>query len=200
MDEDGFLRQRRNLIVISFLLLFTHGTGLTLEEINVLGNKAELAQTFRLEPVLWLSWVYLLLRYWQAFKEYAGPRFGGIFGNEFLGRLEYLFRVKFESPELSEALRDDYDSVAVGKMVQDIKVNGWSAASASVSYIHQGLPGKLRSNIPNPVRRRLNAYDVWSCRIRAFFYIAFNKSVLTELYLPFLIALSPVVFAARTGY
>lgn len=75
LNEDGFIRQRRNIIVVSLLLLFAELVTLTLPEIDLLGSRATLDHPVAVAPALWIAWAYLLLRYWQAFREFRGNNF-----------------------------------------------------------------------------------------------------------------------------
>jgi len=71
--REGFIRQRRNLILISILLVFAQFSGgLLLEKLNVFGNTATLTNPIKLETLLWIGFCYLLIRYYQYFH-YSGP-------------------------------------------------------------------------------------------------------------------------------
>ncbi len=196
MDDDGFVRQRRNLIIISFLLLFAHDTGLKLEEINVLGNTAELAKAFRIEPVLWTAWVYFLWRYWQAFHEYKERGFLNIFLELYRQRLDYQFKNKFPDPPFPGDWNGTYEEKPIANSVVGSDCLEWSKARARILYAYKCLPHLQTPNTSQEVDRILTAFDVWKIRFRTFFYIAFNRSVLTELHLPFAIAAIPLLYAA----
>lgn len=76
LDLDaGFIRARRNLILIRLALLAALHYGLTLEKINILGNESALPKAQSVAGILWWFWAYLLWRYWTAFSEVRDKRF-----------------------------------------------------------------------------------------------------------------------------
>ncbi|WP_417327656.1 hypothetical protein [Halarcobacter sp.] len=66
--SDVFLRQRRNLIIITFLILFVFISGNDIKEINLLGIKfiftEENSFISKLKSFLFVIWLYLLFRYY----------------------------------------------------------------------------------------------------------------------------------------
>jgi hypothetical protein len=67
--DAGFIRQRRNLIIVSLSLLAALHYGLTLERINLLGNETRLPGPHSVAGFLWWFWAYFLWRYWTAFMD-----------------------------------------------------------------------------------------------------------------------------------
>ncbi|NQY23777.1 MAG: hypothetical protein HRT41_07060 [Campylobacteraceae bacterium] len=65
--SEAFLRQRRNLIIISFVILLTFTAGGSITEINLLGLKfiftTENTLLSQLKNLLLIIWAYLLFRY-----------------------------------------------------------------------------------------------------------------------------------------
>src|SRR5690242_5439410 len=68
MNDNSFVRQRRNLIITSLLLLFALVYNFTLAELNILGNKLVMPESRPIAHFLWLPWFYFLCRYWQVFS------------------------------------------------------------------------------------------------------------------------------------
>ena len=67
MDEDlhaSFVRQRRNLIAVSILLLITQQIEITINEINLLGNHFRLPSSFKVSSILWWPAIYWAIRYY----------------------------------------------------------------------------------------------------------------------------------------
>lgn len=71
----GFIRQRRNLIIISLVLLFTQYAELTVRHLSVFGNIIEIGQPVALPAVLWVAWGYWLLRYYTYYHDLGDKGF-----------------------------------------------------------------------------------------------------------------------------
>lgn len=182
MDEDGFVRQRRNLIVISIVLFFVQGTGLTLTEINILGNKADLTDPFLLESVLWVAWAYLLLRYWQAFKEHGSPRFLDKLNGDFRRRMEAVVNryTPIAKPPIGAP---QAELMTVGH--DELKYNGWLDVRVTLAF-------KYPDSTQIKDDWRPGRIHVLQNRFLAFFDTAFNRSIISELYFPFMLAAFPL--------
>jgi hypothetical protein len=63
--SDGLLRQRRNLMLVSCMLILFDGAGAKLEKVSVLGNELTAARPLALAIGAWIVWAYLLVRYLQ---------------------------------------------------------------------------------------------------------------------------------------
>lgn len=87
MDEDGFIRQRRNLIVVSIILIFADALQFKFSELNLLGNKVVIDHAVSVSPFLWVAWAYLLLRFWQVCKNDQRFKFNAEIGNYIYGHL-----------------------------------------------------------------------------------------------------------------
>lgn len=77
MDENeiriSFLRQRRNLIGVSLVLLFITYSGISLNKLNILGNEFDIANPRIIDTSLWIAFLYWLLRYFQ-YLHFVGNR------------------------------------------------------------------------------------------------------------------------------
>lgn len=74
MDEeqqDGFVRQRRNLMVASLVLLFSEVTELKVEKISAFGTELLVGKAQAVTLALWVAAVYWLIRFYQYSK--VGP-------------------------------------------------------------------------------------------------------------------------------
>jgi hypothetical protein len=196
MDEDGFVRQRRNILVVSLILFFSQGTGLILTELNVLGNKATLISPVSLEPMLWIAWFYLLIRYCQAFNEYGKPKFSTSIKEKF-NQLIY----HYASGHLHECPAPLIDpphqlSMQPGNpSITTMKYGGFLKVEALLLFSFENPPhGQIiQKNECWP----LPHLSVLLARIKAITKVAIASSVVTELYLPFAVALTPLFQLAR---
>ena len=69
IDKTDFIRQRRNLIVISLILLGVEAFGLEIKRINALGNEILIQNPGMVNVALWLAWAYWFIRYYQYFHD-----------------------------------------------------------------------------------------------------------------------------------
>lgn len=67
--SDGLLRQRRNLLVISFLMPLFFLSGASIEKINLLGTLITVKKPEIVEYSIVVLFAYFFLRYWQYYKE-----------------------------------------------------------------------------------------------------------------------------------
>ncbi len=70
--EEHFIKQRRNLILISLFVIFYEVGNLTIEEINFLGNKSKLGNPEIVTFFLIVAFTYFSLRYYTACREIKG--------------------------------------------------------------------------------------------------------------------------------
>lgn len=78
MSDDiraGFIRQRRNLIAISLVLLFAQVAGITLEQVNLFGTEFRIANPTAVDIALWIAWFYWLWRYYVYYRDLGDKGF-----------------------------------------------------------------------------------------------------------------------------
>jgi hypothetical protein len=71
MDDEtnnGFIRQRRNLILICLILGFVEFAEVKFEKLNLLGNERTISNPRIVSISLWVAFFYWLLRYFQYFN------------------------------------------------------------------------------------------------------------------------------------
>lgn len=66
--QEGFIRQRRNLMVISLILLFAETSKLSLHKLNVFGNELAIDNPMTVNVALWIAFGYWLWRYYSYFN------------------------------------------------------------------------------------------------------------------------------------
>ncbi len=188
MDEEGFVRQRRNLIVVSVLLLFADALAFRFSEINILGNRVELAEPVRITPFLWAVWIYFLLRYWQAFREHGSESFAA-FVKGYVGgsATNYaLDQAQMRLQTTPNVLRNE-NGPMVG--IDDLPRRGLNAR-ARLTYQVQDGQGAARREMDLPISK---VVILWFY-IRGALVATFNRSIVSEKYLPFVFAFAPLVY------
>jgi hypothetical protein len=203
MDEDGFVRQRRNLIAISLLLAFTQGTGLTLTELNILGNKAILERQLAVEPIFWIAWGYLFLRYWQAFVEYGGPRFFNKYREKLQTSIHLYVADRLSPLRLPSNVMPSLgkSATSVTATINSMEVPRTLFATVELRFQYLDIVPAGQGDIMTTAKTlnlkwTLGPSVVVPLRARNLIDSAINTSIVTELYLPFLIGLCPLLLAA----
>ncbi len=192
MDEEGFVRQRRNLIVVSVLLLFADALAFRFAEINIVGNRVELAEPVRVTPFLWAVWIYLLLRYWQAFKEHGGESFTS-FMKGYIGGSATNFVIEQAQTRLERTPNIVRHQNRPNVVINDLPHPGLYARARIGYEIRQGelaVRNEMELTISWP--RMLWFY------IRGALVSTFNRSIVSEKYLPFAFAFAPLAYALYT--
>ena len=62
-DWEGFTRQRRNVLALSVVLLAIDLSGISIQELNLLGNRADVTKPELITASLWLLLCYFFIRY-----------------------------------------------------------------------------------------------------------------------------------------
>lgn len=196
--REGFIRQRRNLIVISLLLLFSQFSGgLLLKELNVFGNKTTLTNPIELETLLWFGFYYLLLRYYQYFH-YSGPLgFQDAFFNKRSQFYQKIVTEKLPSYKawVEEQLksRDDegnspakefelQSSGSIRNFLWDVEI----VIKARLLYEDN------RYSLPER-GFNINAGKLIIPSIRSFFYVIVKTPIVTHFIFPFVMASIPII-------
>lgn len=66
--SDGFIRQRRNLFIISALILLLHESGFTIDKVTILGvSLGNLDNPGIIYNSIWLLFIYFIIRCYQYF-------------------------------------------------------------------------------------------------------------------------------------
>lgn len=63
--ESGLLRQRRNLIVLSCLLIVYNFADIKVKQVGLMGTSIEVGNPAALTLIIWVVWFYFFLRYYQ---------------------------------------------------------------------------------------------------------------------------------------
>ncbi len=200
--QAGFIRQRRNLMIVSLVLLFAESAELTIQELNIFGNVLHLAHPATVTYALWIGWAYWLWRYYVYFHDLGDKGLKGAH----LRRLDKtvipiaLFQLKRDK-EFMESLGVEgkaklyADSNMVSmyrrspwKYVIKITVQAASRRGDKVTYREIGL----ESYVVNT--RWLLAL----AHIRAWADVLLRTRLLSEYFLPYAVAAAPFVYKVAT--
>lgn len=184
--RDAYIRQRRNLFIISLVLLFVETSNLTLPKLNVFGNELLIKDPIAVNYALWWAWFYWLVRYLQYLGHVRGL---SELWDVYSGRLDSWVRelvrrraiLKCQSPE--SYYFKDITSKSFGL---------WCVLHG------ENIPveGPPRSHREEDRTTILNFGDLLLPRIRAWIFVIFGTRSATEYVLPIIVALAPGVYWA----
>lgn len=180
MDPD-LLRQRRNLIAISVILLLFDFAEVRIGKINVLGTELLVGDPQVLMTFAWLMWAYFFVRYYQYWRRCKAPV-----------RATYKDQMAVQQSRFEDAnghIRQD----AMGMTVEG-RLQKTSPFRREIVYeVPQYDPAHGRVSVEiSAVPVHFGEFLRW--RIRSVVHTALHSHVVTDHVLPFALAFAaPVV-------
>ena len=183
MPDEQFQRQRRNLVLMSSLVMFVNAVGGRISKISLLGNEFTLSNPDAMPTILGIALGYLLLRYIQYAHELENKGFK----DRFLQRVETYLRPYLlnreharSNSELSRAYPDK-GMVEVESLTMFHKAMRPNTAAVSFAPKDQGAV------IDENELHVSNAELIWPF-IRSSFYILIRTRLATDFVFPPILA------------
>lgn len=172
----GLLRQRRNLMVSSLVLIFFYHSGAKLGMATLLGMQITFDNPNAVITFLWVFQVYYLFRYYQYFRQEPDLQIRKEFFDRLLGRthqkIHALKNIAF--PGL-----DDYAG------------NYDFRSMKSLSRWMRSVNAVARRNEIGEIERDEFVIDVrqfWLDGLLSAIHVVLNRSYITDYFLPFMLA------------
>lgn len=195
--SDKFRRQRTRLLTISIVLLFYHFLRLQFKHVNILGTQVDIGSPNRVTWVLWIGWGYWLWRYCSHFLDISDRG------------IQSTYVAKLSVYALTEA-RKRFEREPPAEMAT-IMVRGFPAervvtwnANPNLLRNYMGIPrsftirffGDCSDDVGGMVQQQhvIQAPIRWFNRLGALWHLLFIMPHGSEYFLPFLVALFPVLF------
>lgn len=175
------LRQRRNLMVVSLIILFIVFAGAKLEKVSFLGNE----MTFKNPEVIFLYLKAFLLYFLYRYYLYINQEPDLFFKTTFYHKLHSLTQPKLQQiknklhPEASK-YGGDFD---FRKMKKTGHLTRQVRAVTKIDGAGNGTYGTLEINI----------LTFFWCGLRALLHTIFNRSYTTDYLLPFMVAFAALI-------
>lgn len=216
---NGFVRQRRNLIVISLVALFAETSELTVNKLNVFGNELVIHNPVTVSIAFGVALFYWLYRYYVYFHDLGDKGFR----DEHRARLTVLVRrwakEKFNTDHAwkEKIIRNVHDLVAKHqpsseRLDLDLKYpHEWKLSeepdTMSVGVPHfQKVQTQLllrlfvrRDNEADLLIRHegrdlvtIEGFEAMKLNFKAGVHVLVHTRIFSEYYLPFIIALIPI--------
>lgn len=213
----GFIRQRRNLIVISLALLFYKASELSISKLNVFGTELVIRHPGIVTGTLWIAYVYWLWRYYVYFHDLGDKGFDVELRDRLSVLVDRWSNRKFSTDltwrvQLGLEADDQLRRTQVGNVDLQTALNAphdWQLLDAA--------PVGMPSFREIPVQPRLGLFPVGSgnlgmkaethghfiigglnaCSLNSWagVYVLFHTRILSEYFLPYLIAAVPPLYA-----
>lgn len=216
-DDDvraGFVRQRRNLILISLVLLFAQIHQITFTTISVFGTTLDLVRPLDPRPYLWVAFGYLLYRYHVYFYDIGNKGFGDK-QKKRLGRLANFYAKKrFDTdPTLREGLhlglQDKLRMKQAENQTQQVvhpALEEWQFREAGVIgrpefrhitvqaqfMTYSGVGENKSWDYDTRENIEVEGRTAMSLNIRAGLYVLTHTRIFSEYFAPYLIAAFPL--------
>lgn len=213
--RSGFVRQRRNLILASLVLLFSliHETK-PIHEFSIPGTKLEFTYPVNIHWYVTIVFIYFLLRYYVYFRDIGDISFKTAQTRRLerivLLHIARLFRAR---PTLRDKLQTDLEAAL--KIQNQNQQPGPKKPAAKENWELSGITinGRIKfrhlevdarfltrsgtnENWANDTHERiiLDGLEAAKINVRAGLYVLMHTRIFTEYFLPFGIAALPVMY------
>jgi len=198
-QNEGFVRQRRNLMIVSLVLLFSEATDLKVEKISAFGTELLVGQPQAVTMALWIAAIYWLIRFYQ----YSNAGYKGVLNNAVQHHVEKyevcepvaLKRLLHEEPNLLDPISgikatSTFECIQFG--IHNSKPNYFEVLLGLKKVATDGTGGIDQRLDPKIVR--IDGTDLFWLRVRAWIHLILHTTLFTELVLPYIVFALPVLY------
>lgn len=193
--RDGFVRQRRNLMMMSVALFLVETAGVKFSELNLLGSKLFIENPDVINKGLWIAFIYWVYRYYVYFHD-IGPK--GFMDQYSARMLNYVYAIalkqlKRDSVKMEPLVKEGRTKLRLGHDHTYYRRSLWSyeiklAVIASLAKRDDDNPKSL--DFDHYVVRAPISLAI--AHTRAWMYVLTRTHLFSEYLLPFVVALLPV--------
>ena len=203
--QASFIRQRRNLIAVSLVLIFAQAHKAEFTKISIFGTDLSLGQSLDPTLYLWIAFFYLLWRYFSYFFE--------IGEKGFFNRHRERLKVLVEKIALKLLVSDPTYSKILNTRLKHMELKGWQLTA---SHYADNTPSRWRwtlvliiagcdisdcknskarlTNIDMPIEVSVDGFLFLCATARAWGYVLFRTPLFSEYVVPFLISSIPILY------
>jgi hypothetical protein len=205
--DSGFLRQRRNLFIISIGLLLFQAFELELKKINFLGNEFGVSRPEFIPASLWIIYIYYVVRYYQFFyetnrgvKEKIGEYTKVVLSKIRIKKAKWMiirelglkiFKYKLKYSSTKEHLSNEWLDVST-VMFQAIITTKEKDKNNNVRI------NSKTTGFQKDVEIQWKGFLF--IRFQTFLHVCFRTSLITEYYIPFVVATFPCLWYLFAKY
>lgn len=180
--SEGILRQRRNLMVVSLIIILLSFGGVEIQEVGALGTKLVFAKKDALYIGLWSIFFYFLFRYYQYFLEEENRGIADAFWA----------KVNASSFETLRHMAADQHSLKLDQLAGTFL---FSQLQKKSRFVRVGTVVTGRDSYGSSTNSEytVNAIRFIPTLIFASVFVTLNRSALTDFVLPFLVAVAALL-------
>jgi len=183
--SEVFIKQRRNLLLISCILIFITYTNIDIQDISLLGIK--LKNSSNPDAIIWAAWsifLYFTIRYYQYFVQEAYPVLIKTFTTHIDNRIANFSRKQM-------LIVSDNQSTYEPNPYNGLMNTNWSF---QINVPKKRILGKTRE--AETIDCQFTKREILSLYVKSLVYITFHHHNVSDYLFPFLLALSCVIYKA----
>lgn len=184
MTED-LRRQRRNLIMISFILCFMKYGGVVIAKTTLLGTEINFTNILAIFLALWLIWLYFCIRYYQYFMQEGLPKIRFSIND----MLTEKCRIKIKSIVISKHPNIEEGSSQMFDYNILKKTNWFTILFIGREPIKNDAFGKKQE-----FNMEINIWELWKEFLKSYCQVFFNQSVITDYIFPILFGVFTFIY------
>lgn len=200
-DSTGFVRQRRNLILVSLVLLFAQLHSVTFLKFSLFGTDLGIEKPVNPELYIWIAFFYLLWRYYVYFHDEGEKGFVAKHRSRLTKLVEKIALQKLETdPDCSKILNGYLREVNAKEWKLEHSSYGYDTPSRwrwTLNLTISGYIDNRRIPLHAPIPVLVAGIQFFQAKIRAWIYVLFRTTTFSEYIVPFVIAVVPLVVGLR---
>lgn len=197
-QNEGFVRQRRNLMIVSLVLLFFEATELKVERISAFGTEMLVGQSQAVTMALWVAALYWLVRFYQ----YSRTGYHMVLRQAVNERIrEYevcapvaLKRVLRKEPSLLEPFHDVESIPSIECVTFEMLSYDSKHLDVQLGLKKTATDGQRSVSGTEKRKVRLDGASLFWLRVRSWIHLILHTTLFTELMLPYIVFTLPVLY------
>ena len=199
-ENTDFKRQRRNLIIISLVVLFAELSGIEVKKVNVFGNEVLVDNPELVNLTIWIALFYWFLRYYVYFRSINDKGFI----TQFWIRMDkYVTKVgikkMFRDPEWKNKITTEQKKRIKSSISEIHSIFGRSFGEGYRLGLEtftktDGSDSLLAPGATIKISMEVSGIELVFPAIKATINVFINTPVFTEYILPFVIFSLPVIY------
>jgi hypothetical protein len=197
-SNDAFIRQRRNLIIMSFIVISFKVGKLQVGDLDALGARFHVGNQDAITPMMLMLLAYFFWRYYGAFGDSGAWQVLTDKGFDYLkGRTRDLAyeRAKDVIKKKKESSNDSLEKSVLDAQLENLSfddvdsaVNEWLSWTYKFKY-NRNIAEKLYTNMPPKLEIVFDGCELARKRVACCWYLFFKRSAFSEYIFPFILAI-----------
>ena len=184
MTED-LRRQRRNLIVISFILCFMKFGGIVIAKTTIFGTEIKFSNISAIFFALWLMWLYFSVRYYQYFMQEGLTKIrvslSDILTDKCRSKIATIVLAEHPNVQGSSSQTFDYNV---------LKKDRWY----SIIFIGQESIEEGVYDETEEFKMNISLWVLWKEVLKSYYNVFVNQSVMTDYVFPGIFAVFTLIY------